>query len=184
MIRRGAIAIGVALAISACATTPAPRTETIPPRTQPSQPTPPSVAVAEGPLFTLRAVAFDTLPGWQTHDPRAALSAFRASCRALANRGDDQALGRLAPYGGTVGDWRGVCAAADIAADARAFFEFYFTPHEVVARSDITNPWCRRGVRLRQALKNRSLHVRPIWWALTCRNSTPPPIYRNRLPMM
>ncbi len=84
----------------------------------------------------LQATTFAALPGWRESDPRAALEAFRRSCSAQTRREDSAAYGRLAAYGGTVGDWRAPCAAAAVASDARAFFETNFTPHEVIARAD------------------------------------------------
>jgi membrane-bound lytic murein transglycosylase A len=116
----------LALTLAACATTSKPPTR--PPVTRP--------ALAEAPLFTLRTASFDTLPGWREGDAAPALAAFRRSCGAMARRDDAQPLGRNAAYGGTVGDWRGVCSAAQAATDARRFFEANFTPHEVAARAD------------------------------------------------
>ncbi|MDX2234687.1 MAG: MltA domain-containing protein [Hyphomonadaceae bacterium] len=116
--------LAAALFAAACASTP------------PSPPSPVATPAAEGPAFTLRPVSFAALPGWSDGDPAAALAAFRRSCAAQSRRDDAMPLGRAAPYGGRVGDWRSVCAEAAGAADARAFFERNFTPHEVVARAD------------------------------------------------
>lgn len=122
------------LGLGACATTPPPAS---PPSVKiPVQRKPP--VAAEAPVFTLRAVAFGELPGWASADPTPALAAFRSSCRAIANRPDDVAFGRLAPYGGKTSDWRATCATALGASDARTFFEAAFTPHEVIAREDQT----------------------------------------------
>ncbi len=100
--------------------------------------TPVRPAQMEGPTFTLRPVSFGALPGWAESDPTPALQAFRRSCSAQTRRADDAALGRNAPYGGTVAEWRAPCAAAQTATDARAFFEQNFMPNEVVARADQT----------------------------------------------
>jgi membrane-bound lytic murein transglycosylase A len=119
-------AVVLFLALSACATAskPAPQRPTV------------ARPAAEGPTFTLRAASFDALPGWRESDPQPALDAFRRSCSAQTRRDDASPLGRSAPYGGTVRDWRAPCAAAQTASDARTFFEQNFTPHEVVARAD------------------------------------------------
>jgi membrane-bound lytic murein transglycosylase A len=78
-----------------------------------------------GPVETLRLsrATFADLPGWSQSDPRAALAAFQRSCSANQSRPPDT---RLGDYAGLVSDWREVCAAADGANDARAFFESQF----------------------------------------------------------
>ena len=120
-------AVALIALLGACASAPKVTRPTV---VRPAQP--------EGPTFTLRPVSFAALPDWAGTDTRPALEAFRRSCSAQARRADDAALGRTAPYGGTVGDWRAPCAAAAGATDARAFFEQNFTPNEVVARADQT----------------------------------------------
>ena len=117
----------VALYLAGCASTPRPPIQVRPPIARPQ---------AEEPIFTLRPASFRDMPGWAESDPRPALDAFRRSCGAQSRREDAQPLGRNAPYGGTVADWRAPCAAAMVAADARAFFEQNFTPNEVMARAD------------------------------------------------
>ena len=82
--------------------------------------------------LVLRPASFQDLPGWDADDHGAALQAFLRSCTALEERADDAPLD-IGSLGGTVGDWREVCAdAADVdgAAQARAFFESRFTPYE------------------------------------------------------
>jgi membrane-bound lytic murein transglycosylase A len=113
------VLIALALVVAGCATAPK------------APPKPP-----EGPAFTLRPARFADLPGWRDSDPAPALLAFRRSCAVMARRDDAQPLSRLAPYGGTVGEWRTACAEAATATDARAFFEGRFSPQEVVARPD------------------------------------------------
>ncbi len=72
------------------------------------------------PVAPLRPVAWESVEGWGQDDPRAALSAFNASCRSLRNRPE----------------WREVCdegaavPAGDLAA-VRTFFESRFVPHQV-----------------------------------------------------
>jgi len=84
-----------------------------------------------GPL-RLTKTRFADVPGWSETDAGAALSAFRRSCDALAKLPDTAAMGR---YGGTLADWRPVCAAAKTATPAqpRVFFEAWFTPFAVSA---------------------------------------------------
>ena len=82
--------------------------------------------------LVLEPVTFQDLPGWEADDHGAALGALRRSCEALRTRSDAEPLD-IAALGGTVGDWRGICAAAaglDGAAAARGFFESWFTPYE------------------------------------------------------
>lgn len=76
--------------------------------------------------------SFDDLNGWPGADPRGALSAFAASCKAIAGRGDGDQFGPVAAYG-TVAEWRAPCAAAALAKpasaqEARQFFEAWFAP--------------------------------------------------------
>lgn len=119
-------ALASALALAACATQP-PRE---PPQRIPPQTTP------QAPPLTLAPASFADLPGWSEGDHAPALQAFRRSCAATARRDDSSPLGRAALYGGTIAEWRAACAAAETAADPRAFFEAHFTPHEVQAPAD------------------------------------------------
>jgi len=87
-----------------------------------------------GPL-KLTPVTFAALPDWAVSDPRPALAAFRRSCDDMKNKADTASLGA---YGGTVANWRAVCAqAASLSAhDKRAvrhFFESAFAPLQVSA---------------------------------------------------
>ncbi len=127
MIVRCVAAAALFAFVTACASTSTKPPVSAPPVTRPA---------LEEPAFTLRPASFSALPGWAGSDPRPALEAFRRSCAARARREDAVPLGRGAPYGGTVADWRAPCAAAQSATDARTFFEQAFTPHEVVARAD------------------------------------------------
>ena len=91
---------------------------------QPEQPEPDRLV--------LRAVSFQDLPGWEADDHGAALRALQRSCAALEERADDEPLD-IAPLGGRVGEWRGICAAtAGLygAAPAREFFEAHFAPYQ------------------------------------------------------
>jgi membrane-bound lytic murein transglycosylase A len=104
---------------------------------EPGRPTPPPEPV---PRFELRPVGFDQLVGWQTEDPREALSAFRRSCEPLAKRDADTPLGAH-PLFGTVGDWQAICADAVAAATgsadrARAVVEERFSPYLVLDGDD------------------------------------------------
>ena len=87
---------------------------------------------AEPDRLVLRAVSFHDLPGWEADDHSVALQALQRSCAALEAHADDEPLD-IAPLGGRVGDWRGVCAGAAGLKDtdqARALFEARFTPYE------------------------------------------------------
>lgn len=84
-----------------------------------------------GPL-RLTKISFDTLEGWNTSDPRAALEAFERSCAVLAEKDAAAPMGG-AGYAGSVSDWRAPCRAAKAAKDARAFFQQWFVPVSVSA---------------------------------------------------
>jgi membrane-bound lytic murein transglycosylase A len=86
---------------------------------------------APGPL-RLTPAGFNDIPGWKGSDAKAALAAFKRSCAAMMAKPAAMAMGG-AGYAGTIGDWRGVCADAKNATNARAFFETDFTPVEVGA---------------------------------------------------
>ncbi len=80
---------------------------------------------APGPL---RVLEFSALPGWEGADHRAALAAFRRSCREMMRR----PWRRRARFGGARRDWVMPCLGATRAGEgeraARRFFERYFTP--------------------------------------------------------
>ena len=90
--------------------------------------------------LVLRPVAFADLPGWEADDQSAALVALRRSCASLGERADEEPLDPdTAPLGGTVGDWRAVCAAAaglEGTDQARAFFEARFSVYEARNNAD------------------------------------------------
>ncbi|MBI3678572.1 MAG: murein transglycosylase A [Proteobacteria bacterium] len=92
----------------------------------------------EAPL-RLTPVSFAEMQGWASSDPRAALSAFKRSCAVLVKKSPLSAMGGVG-YAGTVGDWQGACSAAPSsasnAADARRFFETWFSPVAVSAGDD------------------------------------------------
>ncbi|HXC57527.1 MAG TPA: murein transglycosylase A [Rhizomicrobium sp.] len=77
--------------------------------------------------LTLTAVSFANLPGWDAADPSGALQAFRRSCVKLLAAPPQTAMA----YAGTAADWRGPCADAGPARDARAFFESAFQPYVI-----------------------------------------------------
>jgi membrane-bound lytic murein transglycosylase A len=93
------------------------------------------------PAVAYRPVAFAQLAGWAEDDPRAALAAFGRSCARLATRdpgaamAEDPALGQAAA-------WQAACAAAvdqpapGDAAAARAFFEAWFQPFQILAAGE------------------------------------------------
>lgn len=86
--------------------------------------------------LVLTRVGFADLPGWKKSDARPALAAFRRSC-ALFNRQAPTAMLGGVGYGGSIADWRPVCAAIPaeaIDADtARDFFEKRFSVFAVVS---------------------------------------------------
>jgi len=89
------------------------------------------------PALRLHHIAFDELDGWHQDDPSAALAAFRRSCTRWAGQPDERSMARdpvMARLAGTLGAWRGACAAAADPAspdEARAFFEDWFHAYQV-----------------------------------------------------
>ena len=84
-------------------------------------------------MLALVATSFDRLAGWTDDDHGAALVAFRRSCARILSSPPGRALGE-AGLGGTVAEWRPICAAAEAlghasAARARHFFESRFRPY-------------------------------------------------------
>ncbi|MEI9885590.1 MAG: MltA domain-containing protein [Rhizomicrobium sp.] len=75
----------------------------------------------------LKAVSFADLQGWGAGDAGAALTAFRRSCAKILTR----APGAAMAYAGSAAQWRGACAAAATARDARGFFEGAFVPYAI-----------------------------------------------------
>ncbi len=73
-------------------------------------------------------VPFSALPGWAQADHRAALQAFRRSCKVMMR----EPFRKKARFGGRREDWRAACRAAvrvpDARRAARAFFERHFLP--------------------------------------------------------
>lgn len=111
-----------------------------PPQT-PSQPRVPPLAApaplpptAVFPGFSLTAVSFTELPGWQSDRQAEALAALRRSCAALVAQPVDRPLGANG-VGGTVDQWRAACTAAQSTKDddARGYFERQFRAYRVQA---------------------------------------------------
>lgn len=96
---------------------PSPPTAKPAPVPEITRPAPPAAATGAA----LRQAVWDDLPGWREDDPALAWDAFLASCGTLKNQES----------------WRDVCTVAlqiskpDRAA-ARRFFEFNFTPYQLV----------------------------------------------------
>ncbi len=92
----------------------------------------------KAPAMTLRPVDSADLPGWQADDTRAALAAFKQSCKGFARRPAARKLTGTITAAGVYGSWRPVCAAlgkteiAD-AAQARAFLLQHFQAFEVLS---------------------------------------------------
>ena len=85
-------------------------------------PTPPSQPAV---LLKLTRAGFAELPQWSPQQD-AARTAFRKSCAVLTGKPDSTPMGGVG-YAGTVGDWRGVCAAPQ----TPFFFEANFVPFTV-----------------------------------------------------
>lgn len=86
--------------------------------------------------FQLTEAGFGDLPGWAEDDHAAALTAFDRSCAAGAGRSDglsEEAAPEIRPRTA----WRAACDAAMAGpADAKAFFEHWFSPYRVSAAGD------------------------------------------------
>jgi membrane-bound lytic murein transglycosylase A len=94
------------------------------------------------PKLTLRTAQFGDLTGWTDDNVAAAIPAFVKSCQVFLARGDDAPLDPQAKSGdfGTVGEWRGLCAAAarlpGTDAAAREYFAANFVPVLAANRDD------------------------------------------------
>lgn len=93
--------------------------------TEPVESEPPDALVLE-------AASYQDMPGWQEDTLGEALPALTNSCRRLAKKADGALVGR-GTLGGTAGQWRSACAAAEKvdASDhdaARLYFEEHFAP--------------------------------------------------------
>lgn len=80
--------------------------------------------------------AFAALPGWSSASLGPGLQAFRNSCAVFADRPDHAPLSVEAPWAGTVGEWRSVCASFQNVSNerqARALIEQLFVPIEAIS---------------------------------------------------
>ncbi len=86
------------------------------------------------PGFSLTAVSFADLPGWQADKQSDALVALRRSCAKIAAQPADRPVGAN-NVGGNAGQWRAACAAVHTAKDddARGYFEREFRAYRVQA---------------------------------------------------
>jgi membrane-bound lytic murein transglycosylase A len=111
--------VGIAAALSACATTPTPSR--------------PSVTAPGRPAALLQPARFSDLPNWRSADLAPALTAFRRQCARWSNLTPDQSIAAGAAYGGPLGAWLPACSAAQSVAPGgeRSFFEAYFTPASI-----------------------------------------------------
>jgi len=86
------------------------------------------------------------LPGWESDDTAAALTAFIRSCKAIAVMPADQVLGGVglpADMAGQAGQWQNACTGAqDVApgdeAAAKSFFAQYFAAYQIDENALIT----------------------------------------------
>lgn len=105
--------LALALTLSACAGTPKPE-------------------IDENAPLVLTPASFSDLSGWAMDDHGAALKALRQSCARILKKKDSAAP--FGPVGGRYADWGPPCrAAAGDVADARTFFERWFTPYAMGA---------------------------------------------------
>ena len=121
--------LGAAFALLAACETPAPQKPPVPP----APPPPPAAATAPSTVpetpkpapparsATLQGTTWADLPEWRENDPALAWSAFLESCSVLVNHDA----------------WRSICSLAQRSVKpdretARRFFEFHFTPYQVV----------------------------------------------------
>ncbi|MDX1580323.1 MAG: murein transglycosylase A, partial [Alphaproteobacteria bacterium] len=97
--------------------------------------TPPPKPVETPPAVALEKAAFADLNGWSDDAVHESLAALRRSCELVRLRAPARSMGAQG-LAGTVGDWKPVCAALsavpDNAAQARAYYERWFTPYLVI----------------------------------------------------
>lgn len=133
MLRRLMAAAMLVAAVSCAEKSPPPQAPSQPPGPSLAAPAPlPPTAVFPG--FSLTAVSFADLPGWQSDKQAEALVALRRSCAAFAAQPVDRPIGANG-VGGTVGQWRAACTAAQSTKDddARGYFERQFRAYRVQA---------------------------------------------------
>ncbi|MEO1039031.1 MAG: MltA domain-containing protein [Pseudomonadota bacterium] len=88
---------------------------------------------------------YTALRGWSDHDARPALAAFQQSCARILSLADEAPVARTSAFAGQAQDWRPACAAAALihaqasaAAEARGFFETWFTPARLGGQGRLT----------------------------------------------
>jgi len=118
--RRVASLVVLAVALSACASTPERGPSAGPETTAPV-------------AFSLQPADFADLPGWRDAHLAPALLAFRRMCDGRSARAPDQPWSSVGRYGGAMSGWQPACAAAQSVAPGgeRAFFEANFQPYSV-----------------------------------------------------
>lgn len=84
--------------------------------------------------FESREVPFSELGGWEAENHREALEAFSKSCPILARKPRPETTGSGIEIAGSV--WSSLCAKAQAAANAKAFFESNFTPFRISNRGN------------------------------------------------
>lgn len=116
------------------------------PVVEPETPEPP----AQPTDIQLLSSDWDAMAGWAVADLAPALSAFLRSCARLDGRDDADLLNPRTPWTGSVGDWRGACAAAAMTSDdpaaVRATFEAVFQPVRAIALDPETGETAETGI--------------------------------------
>ena len=124
------------IALAACAekTSPPPQVSVQPQAPAPAAPPASAAQPIVFPGFSLTAVSFADVPGWQVDRQSDALVALRRSCGKLAAQPADRPVGAN-NIGGNAGQWRAACAAAQTVKDseARGYFEREFRAYRVQA---------------------------------------------------
>lgn len=114
-ITRLIVTLGIAVLLNGCATAP-PATD------------------KEKAALVLNPASFTSMPGWTQGGHGQALAAFTKSCGRILKK---PAASSFGVTGGTYGDWQPACRAALTTpqndAQAKVFFEQYFTPWQATA---------------------------------------------------
>lgn len=136
------LALGLLTALTACATQPAPRTDT---------------------PVSYRVVAYQEIDGWEKDTQSEAWAAWLKSCAAIAKKDPAKPMG-ADPRFGTYGVWQNECDGARNITDARAFFESRFTPIAVIGSGGLFTGYYEaslEGSLTRQGPYQTPVYARP-----------------------